>query len=107
MYTRVRPTVYTQFDDFLILVCVHPGMLNLVSAITVQLGKTKLRKLFPSLSAGSSQIKIMISSWHKSEWDLWNDEVRILIFDDPAEEGGGNVYDPDSVPPVYSFFCQY
>ena len=36
-------------------------------------------------SAGSSKIKIRTSSWHKAQLALCHDEVRILIFDDPAE----------------------
>ena len=36
-------------------------------------------------SAGSSKIKIWTSSWHKAQLALCHDEVRILIFDDPAE----------------------
>ena len=36
-------------------------------------------------SAGSSKIKIRTSSRHKANLVLWRDEVRILIFDDPAE----------------------
>ena len=38
-----------------------------------------------SCSAGSSKIKIRTSSSHKAQLALWLDEVRILIFDDPAE----------------------
>jgi hypothetical protein len=40
-----------------------------------------------SSSEGSSKIKIRTSSWHKAQLDLdlCHDEVRILIFDDPAE----------------------
>jgi len=38
-----------------------------------------------SFSAGSSKIKIRTSSRHKANLALWRDEVRILIFDDPAE----------------------
>ena len=34
---------------------------------------------------GSSKIKIRTSSWHKAQLALYHDEVRILIFDDPAE----------------------
>ena len=34
---------------------------------------------------GSSKIKIRTSSWHKTQLALYHDEVRILIFDDPAE----------------------
>ena len=37
-------------------------------------------------SVGSSKIKIRISSWHKAKLALCHDEVRILIFDDPAEQ---------------------
>ena len=36
-------------------------------------------------SAGSSKIKIRSSSRHKAILALCLDEVRILIFDDPAE----------------------
>ena len=36
-------------------------------------------------SAESSKIKIRTSSRHKANLALWRDEVRILIFDDPAE----------------------
>jgi hypothetical protein len=36
-------------------------------------------------SAGSSKIKIRTSSRHKAQLALRLDEVRILIFDDPAE----------------------
>jgi hypothetical protein len=36
-------------------------------------------------SAGSSKIKIRTSSRHKAQLALCLDEVRILIFDDPAE----------------------
>ena len=36
-------------------------------------------------SVGSSKIKIRTSSRHKAKLALWRDEVRILIFDDPAE----------------------
>jgi hypothetical protein len=39
-----------------------------------------------SCSAGSSKIKIRASSCNKSQSALLHDEVRILIFDDPAEE---------------------
>ena len=35
-------------------------------------------------SAVSSKIKIRTSSRHKAQLALWRDEVRILIFDDPA-----------------------
>ena len=38
-----------------------------------------------SSSAGSSKIKIRTSPWHKAKSALCHDEVRILIFDDPAE----------------------
>jgi hypothetical protein len=38
-----------------------------------------------SCSVGSSKIKIRTSSWHKALLALCHDEVRILIFDDPAE----------------------
>ena len=41
-----------------------------------------LRLLLP---AGSSKIKIRTSSHHKANCALWRDEIRILIFDDPAE----------------------
>ena len=36
-------------------------------------------------SAGSAKIKIRTSSGHKAKLALCQDEVRILIFDDPAE----------------------
>ena len=36
-------------------------------------------------SAGSSKFKIRTSSPYKANLDLYVDEVRILIFDDPAE----------------------
>jgi hypothetical protein len=36
-------------------------------------------------SAGSSKIKVRTSSRHKAQLALLHDEVRILIFDDPAE----------------------
>ena len=36
-------------------------------------------------SAGSSKIKIRTSPWHKDKSALCHGEVRILIFDDPAE----------------------
>jgi hypothetical protein len=36
-------------------------------------------------SAGTSKIKIRTSPWHKDESALCHGEVRILIFDDPAE----------------------
>jgi hypothetical protein len=36
-------------------------------------------------SAGSSKIKIRTSSCSKAKLALLHDEVRILIFDDPAE----------------------
>ena len=36
-------------------------------------------------SAGSSKTKIRTSSRHKVQLALWRDEVRILIFDDPAK----------------------
>jgi hypothetical protein len=36
-------------------------------------------------SAGSSKIEIRTSSRHKANCDLRRDEVRILIFDNPAE----------------------
>jgi hypothetical protein len=36
-------------------------------------------------SAGSAKIKIRTSSWHNANWALCHDEVRNLIFDDPAE----------------------
>ena len=42
-----------------------------------------------SFSAGSSKIKIRTSSRHKANLALWRDEVRILIFDDPAENERG------------------
>ena len=38
-----------------------------------------------SSSAGSSKIKIRTSSPYEANWDLYGDEVQILIFDDPAE----------------------
>ena len=38
-----------------------------------------------SCSAESSKIKIRTSSWHKADLALCHGEVRILIFDDPAE----------------------
>ena len=38
-----------------------------------------------SSSAGSWKIKIRTSSLHKANGALCHDEVRILIFDDPAE----------------------
>ena len=53
------------------------------------LSKTKLRTLPLSFSAGSSKIKIQTSSRHKANLALWRDEVRILIFDDPAEQERG------------------
>ena len=37
-------------------------------------------------SARSSKIKIRTSSWHKAQLALGHVEVRILIFDDPAEQ---------------------
>jgi hypothetical protein len=37
-------------------------------------------------SAGSSKIKIWTSCWHKAQLALCHDEVRILIFDDAAEQ---------------------
>jgi hypothetical protein len=36
-------------------------------------------------SAGSSKIKIRTTSPYKAQLALYGDEVRILIFDDPAE----------------------
>ena len=36
-------------------------------------------------SAGSSNIKIRTSSPYKAKFAIYGDEVRILIFDDPAE----------------------
>jgi hypothetical protein len=39
-----------------------------------------------SCSAGSSKTKIRTSSRHKPNLALGRDEVRILIFDDPAEQ---------------------
>ena len=42
-----------------------------------------------SLSAGSSKIKIRTSSPYKANLALYGDEVRILIFDDPAENERG------------------
>jgi hypothetical protein len=39
-------------------------------------------------SAGSSKIKIRTSSRHKAQSALCRNEVRILIFDDPAELEG-------------------
>ena len=42
-----------------------------------------------SLSAGSSKIKIGTSSPYKANLALYDDEVRILIFDDPAENERG------------------
>jgi hypothetical protein len=36
-------------------------------------------------SAGSSKVKIRTSSPYKAQLALYGDEVRILIFDDPAE----------------------
>jgi hypothetical protein len=36
-------------------------------------------------SAGSSKIKIRTSSPYKAKLALYGDEVRILIFEDPAE----------------------
>jgi hypothetical protein len=42
-----------------------------------------------SFSAGSSKIKIRTSSRHRANLALWRDEVRILIFDDPAENERG------------------
>ena len=42
-----------------------------------------------SFSAGSSKNKIRTSSRHKANLALWRDEVRILSFDDPAENGRG------------------
>jgi hypothetical protein len=42
-----------------------------------------------SFSAGSSKIKIRTSSRHKANLALWREEVRILIFDDPAENERG------------------
>jgi hypothetical protein len=36
-------------------------------------------------SAGSSKIKIRTSSPYKDQLALYGDEVRFLIFDDPAE----------------------
>ena len=72
---------------------------------TVELARTKLahrtraavaRGILPSpdpdpgrcqasSSAGSSKIKIRTSLWHKATSALCHDEVRILIFDGPAE----------------------
>ena len=40
-------------------------------------------------SAGSSKIKIQTSSPYKAQLALYGDEVRILIFDDPAENERG------------------
>ena len=42
-----------------------------------------------SFLAGSSKIKIRTSSWHKFKLDICHDEVRILIFDDLAENERG------------------
>jgi hypothetical protein len=42
-----------------------------------------------SFSAGSSKIKIWTSSSNKTQLALCHDEVRILIFDDPAENERG------------------
>jgi hypothetical protein len=36
-------------------------------------------------SAGSSKINLRTASRHNAQLALWRDEVRILIFDDPAE----------------------
>mgnify|MGYP006970192211 CR=1 FL=1 len=36
-------------------------------------------------SGGPSKIKIRTSPWHKADLALCHGEVRILIFDDPAE----------------------
>ena len=54
-----------------------------------------------------SKIKIRTSSPCKAHLGSYDDEVRILFFDDPAEEKQSKrpvPRYPDSVPPVYSFF---
>ena len=47
---------------------------------------SKTRRCQSSCSAGSSKIKIRTSSCSKANLALLHDEVRILIFDDPAEQ---------------------
>jgi hypothetical protein len=42
-----------------------------------------------SFSVMRSKIKIRTSSRHNAQLALWRDEVRILIFDDPAENERG------------------
>ena len=55
-----------------------------------------------------SKIKIRTSSPCKAHLGSYDDEVRILFFDDPAEEKQSKrpvPRYPDSVPPVYSIFA--
>jgi hypothetical protein len=66
-------------------------MLNLVIITYVLLNceEQNLGRCPLSLSAGSSKIKIGTSSPYKANLALYGDEVRILIFDDPAENERG------------------
>ena len=61
-----------------------PGAFDSLPSLDPDRGRCTL-----SFSAGSSKIKIRTSSRHKARLALWREEVRILIFDDPAENEMG------------------
>jgi hypothetical protein len=63
----------------------------LLSPDTVELGGTELGRFSLSFSAGSSKIKILNSLASKASYYIYIVAVRILIFDDPAENERGNV----------------
>jgi hypothetical protein len=54
--------------------------------------RTRCHKL-PLLSVGfvSAALNLDPKTYHKANFALWRDEVRIVIFDDPPRTRGGNV----------------
>jgi hypothetical protein len=88
-----------------VMVCVQCRVYSVQLITTVELARTELahrtravvaRGILPFpdpdpgrcqafRSAGSSKIKIRTSPWHKDKSALCHGEVRILVFDGPAE----------------------
>ena len=64
-----------------------------------------------SCSAGSSKIKIRTSSCNNAHWNLfiiaWRSPNFVFRWSRQAGNRSGNVWDPDSVLPVYLFFQYY
>ena len=78
---KIIPFCYCK--DYLVTFC----NTNIGRKRSIQLGLNPDPARCPtSCSAESSKIKIRTSSRHKAPLGLWLDEVRILIFDDPAEQ---------------------